>query len=170
MDPAGYHELFMRHGVARAAWFRADMLDLVLDYARARLSEQLLTIDDLTDLQVLKHALHVREGEFVAHRPAEVSEFIQQVLEAIRADDRLAEQEESHLVGVQAVFDLSYDQFLALGRASLERAVASIDFRRAMEEQRGELANAASLARKREALAPVVWLTSLQRRSLGALY
>jgi hypothetical protein len=134
------------------------------------LSQGLLTIDDIADIQLLKRALHVSEGEFVNHRPAEVSAFLQLALDGILADDRIDEYEELYLVTVQAAFDLSYDQFLTLGRAALERAIASLDLKRAIAERRDDGATVRGVDRKRAALEPFYWLTSRQRRSLGALY
>lgn len=65
LDPSSFSAIIVSHGVSREPWFRADMLDLVLDYARERLSQGLLTIDDIADIQLLKRTLHVGEGEFV---------------------------------------------------------------------------------------------------------
>jgi hypothetical protein len=170
LDPSTFNAIIARHGVTRETWFRTSMLDLVLDYARERLSEGLLTLDDIADIQLLKRALHVSEGEFVNHRPAEVSAFLQLALDGILADDRIDEYEELYLVTVQAAFDLSYDQFLTLGRAALERAISSLDLKRAIAERRDDGATVRGVDRKRAALEPVYWLTSRQRRSLGALY
>jgi hypothetical protein len=170
LDPSRFTAIVARHGVSREPWFRAGMLDLLLDYARERLSQGLLTIDDITDIQMLKRALHVSEGEFVDHRPAEVSAFLQLALDGILADDRIDEYEERYLVTVQAAFDLSYDQFLSLGRVALERAIASLDQKRAMAERSDNEETVRGVARKRAALEPVLWLTTRQRRSLGALY
>jgi hypothetical protein len=170
LDPTEFGAIVSRHGVGRERWFRDDMLDLVIEYARYRLGTRLLTLDDITDIQLLKRGLHVHEGEFFDHRPAEVSAFIQLMLDAILADERVDHFEELHLVSVQAAFDLSYDQFLSLGRPALERTIANLDFKRALAERDCNLATADTLTRARAGLEPLCWLTSRQRRTLGALY
>jgi hypothetical protein len=92
------------------------------------------------------------------------------MLDTILADERVDHFEELHLVSVQAAFDLSYDQFLSLGRAALERTIANLDFKRALAERDCNVATADTLTRTRAALEPLYWLTSRQRRTLGALY
>jgi hypothetical protein len=53
LDPAQFGAIVSRHGVGRERRFRYDMLDLVIEYARHRLSTRLLTLDDITDIQLL---------------------------------------------------------------------------------------------------------------------
>ena len=170
LEPAGFSDIVRHHGAERAPWFRIQVMDLVLDYAKDRLSHGLLTIDDISDVTLLKRALHIREGEFFKERPAEVAAFLQSALEDILVDERIDAHEELHLVGLQAAFDLSYDQFLALSRVAFERAMADLDLKLASADRAGDRTAWHRLGGLRSALEPTYWLATQQHRTLGALF
>lgn len=165
LDPVSFAALLEPHHLADDPSFRVAMLDLVLDYARHRLMDAPLNIDDVVDIRLLKYALHIQEGEFYQHRAAEVSSLLEGSLEADLENDFMADAEDLHLVGIQAAFDLSYDQFLTLARPAYRQALDGLHKRlEAMpaDDERGHVQVAAKLA----AIEPVYRLAEMQMRSM----
>src|SRR5690242_1432950 len=64
LDPAGFAEIVGREGCSREEWFRKQMLDLVLDFISSAEHGELLTPQIINTANVLKRAVHVREGDF----------------------------------------------------------------------------------------------------------
>jgi hypothetical protein len=160
LDPAGY-DARTAHYDAHDAAFRGQMLDLVLDYARHRLMDAPLNIEDVVDIRLLKYALRIEEGEFFRHRAADVSALLDGSLAADLENDFMADAEDLHLVGIQAAFDLSYDQFLTLAGPAYGRALDALRQRLEAipaDDERAHVQVTAKLA----AIEPVYRLAKLQ--------
>lgn len=161
--PEGFIEIVHRYGGRSEQWLRDAMLDLVLAYAEARLAVQTLTAVDISDVRLLKMALHVRDGEFFERRPKEVSAFLQAVLENILADGVIEDREDLYLVEVQNAFDLSYDQLLTLSRPALEQAIQKL--RSEVPQTKEGSAGRLEALNKLAALEPTYLLAKLHRRA-----
>jgi hypothetical protein len=129
----------------------------------------MLTVDDINDVRMLKHTLHVQEGELFANRPAEISQLLQLALAGILDDDQIDSSEDLYLVSLQGAFDLSYDQFLTLARPAFERELANLDAR-LNASQAVDPGSWEQLAKKRAGLEAIFQLVQRQHRSLGALF
>lgn len=149
-------------GVGDEPWFRGQVLDLILDYARSRLTEEAWSIDQVADIRLLCRACQVRSEEFMDLRPAEVSQLLQERVDAVLDDVRITGDEELHFVALQAAFDLSYDDFLALARPALERGALLLPHQ--LED------GSIDLHSYTRDLTPLYALSCKQMRSLGALY
>jgi hypothetical protein len=167
LDPISYHSICERHGVAREPWLRSQCLDLVLSYVRHCLtSGQGLSPEHVRSLRALQSFLRVRDGEFLALRPAEVASVIREQLDEILADAVIDDGEELYQVELQAVFGLGYDDYLAMTRVVFERVSADLS----IQARAAEAPAAAAAAKKLDTLAPVVRIATARARTLGALY
>jgi hypothetical protein len=166
LDSAPLDAIASQHGVGRDHWFRGQILDLLLDYVRQRLSAGRLTFEDVVDVRVLRGALAIRDGELYSARASELSELLQAAFDDALDDALLDEPEEAFLVNIQAALDLSYDQFLVLSRPALERARTDLNLRIARASAR----DVGSLREKLAALEPIVRLAEQHARTIGALY
>ena len=161
LDPASFDARVALFDVAHDIAFRGAMLDLVLDYARHRLMDAPLNIEDVVDIRLLKYALRIEEGEFYRHRAVDVSELLEGSLAADLENDFMADAEDLHLVGIQAAFDLSYDQFLTLARPAYGKALDELRHRLEAlpaDDERAHVQVSAKLA----AIEPVYRLAELQ--------
>lgn len=164
-----YHALVERHGLARERWFQKDRLDLVLSFVVSQLDDDTELVSLVGYAAWLKTFLHIREGEFVEHRAAEMAAILGEQLDRILADGEIDEEEELRQVHLQQVFDLSYDDYLRLTRRAFEIAMA--DFRALLDAaERTNAPGAPELRRKLRLLEPLHALATSQYRSLGALY
>lgn len=171
IDPGLFGDLNAKHGIAREHWFRAGALDLVLAFISHLLVGGKLSADDVVAIRLLKTALHVREGDFIAHRPAETAEILESQLEEILADNRIEEAEDLYMVELQAAFDLSYDEYLQLVRRPLANAIATLRPSEAhAAPPEATSADSNSPPRYLDALTEMYRLASSTRRSLGARF
>jgi hypothetical protein len=161
LDPAGFDARIAQFDVASDPAFRGQLLDLVLDYARHRLMDAPLTIDDVVDLRLLTGALRIADGSFFQHRRDEVAALLEGSLSADLENDFMADAEDLHLVGIQAAFDLSYDQFLTLAQPAYARALATLRERlEAMPP--GDERSRAQVTAKLAAIEPAYRLAEMQ--------
>jgi hypothetical protein len=172
LNPAEYERICRQHGVAREPWFRRQILDLVLGHVSRLLENGPLDVKAQRELRGLQRELrglrlflNVRDGEFQKFRPAEVAALLGKQFERILEDFVIDDSEELQQVELQAVFGLSYDDYLTLIRAPLERVVAELSGIQC-EGSSGERSSAMTLS----ALEPMYRLATKRRRTLGALY
>jgi hypothetical protein len=166
LDRADYDRICGRHGIDTDIWFRRQVLDLVLGYVTQELEKGPLSAGAQRDLRELRHFLQVTDGEFMKHRAAEVATLLREQFDAILADFVIDDAEELQQVELQALFGLSYDDYLALIRGPLERAVAELSQLSRQGNREGRSTAVAKLA----ALDPMYRLATARPRRPGALY
>lgn len=163
----GFDRIVEGHGVRRTLWFRKQVADLIISFVSRVRAPRPMSDEQLVEVELLKEALRVREGELVEHRPAEIAALLHEEVDIALADGRVDEREDLQLVRLQIAFDLGYDEFLSLCRISIERGI------QALSDEAMRLTDAsgvADLEMKIADLTPLARLARLQRRSLGALY
>jgi hypothetical protein len=170
LDGAAFATIINQHGLNREPWFRDQRLDLVIGYVSAILSEGDIDSKTLDSIATLKRCLGVSEGDFISLRPAEVAALLNGELEQILEDDFIDAIEDLRQTELQAAFDLSYDQYLQLTRAELERAMASLMERLEMARRSRGSDSSRLLEERIAALDPIYQLAVSQPRRLGALY
>jgi hypothetical protein len=166
LDPADYDRICRQHGVGREIWFRRQVLDLLLGYLAQELDKGPISAEARHDLRELRLFLRVADGEFMKYRAAEVARLLGDQFDAILADFVIDAAEELHQVELQALFGLSYDDYLALIRAPLERAVAQLS----ELSRRGSFEDRSTALAKLSAIDPMYRLATARGRTLGALF
>jgi len=156
--------------VGRDEWFRKNVLDLVLGFIEHVLNGGSPAHPDIQAIEELKAFVDIREGEFIQQRPVEISAILTQHLEAILDDLTIDSREDLQQVELQSVFDVSYDQYLALTRRPIESAMETLQQQlRYATENRDRLLMADSEMKLR-ALEPLFLLAVAQPRTLGGRY
>ncbi|MDB4950728.1 MAG: hypothetical protein JWM27_3377 [Gemmatimonadetes bacterium] len=165
LDAQQMDAIVARDGTQNALWFRKDLLDLILYYTRHSTERASFSSRQEAAVKWLKAVFRVQEGEFFIHRPAELSDLLNTQMDRMLHDYEIDELEDLQQVVLQRAFDLSYDQYLALNRVTLERVV--LDLQDLVERGGGD----AELRRKQlAALIPIQRLASSQKRTLGARF
>lgn len=154
-----------RHGVAGEKWFLSQLLDLSLGFIQSGLDGGRMTQEHLADVRKLNAFFRIKDGDFIANRPAEVAAVLSAQLEVILEDSVLSEAEELLQVELQSCFGLGYDEYLTLTRVPFEHAILDLQLRAG-----GQGAVAQDARRKLAALEPMYRLVTAQRRTLGGLY
>jgi hypothetical protein len=156
-------------GVGREQRFRKDVLDLVLGFVDHILEDSRLTIDELAAMEELKRFLDIREGEFLELRPVELAAVLGNQIDRILSDTAIDHAEELEQVNLQGLFGISYDQYLALIRRSLETAMSRLQSELHLAQQR-EDNESLQIQMKIAALQPLLGLALSQQRIPGARY
>lgn len=120
------NELAAEHGIADIEAAKPAALDLVLYYIRHALIDHSLSQGEIEVARRLKRLLHVDEGDLWRWRRAEVTQLVSLEMERILADHHIDYNEELHQVELQALFDLSYDQYLELTKDQVAELVAML--------------------------------------------
>lgn len=88
-----------------------DLLDIILAFARSCSEDLDLTPHQLDCVGTLKRLFRIKEGDFLRFREPDVHEAVSVQLELILADGYIERAEDLHLVGLQKMFDLGFDEF-----------------------------------------------------------
>jgi hypothetical protein len=150
-------------------WLRKSVLDLLLDCIGTLLEDRALSKAELAVIGDIKKHLAVREGDFLRYRPVEIAGLLASELEKILEDLTIDSKEDLYQVELQAVFDLSYDQYLSLARRAFEDAQEFLARQLRLAQETGDAAQLTSLQAKAKFLDPILQLALLQPRTIGAL-
>jgi len=90
---------------------KIESIDLLISYAHYILEDGVITETEAYDFEALKRIFRIREGEFLRYRGLDVREILQKEFLRIYSDAFVDRKEELEKVNLQALFDLSYDQF-----------------------------------------------------------
>ena len=143
---------------------------MVLEYITELLDNGPIQMGELASITNLTKCLGITEGDFVSLRPAEVATILVGQLREILKDDWIDDGEDLYQLSLQAVFDLSYDQYLQLTRTEFEKAMASLLERVRQAKHTGTQARVRELETRIAALGPLYRLSIAQPRTLGALF
>lgn len=144
---------------------KEEILDLVLYYVEDCLSDHTLTVQEKSDIRLLKLSLGIEEGDFYNLRRERVQHLLVIEIRLMLTDKTVDPAEGLHKVELQKIFDLSYDQWLELTRSPADEIVNSllqeiVADTVVTEEERNQL------ARQLEALDTVYALLPSQRKKL----
>ncbi len=88
-----------------------DLLDIILSFVRSCSEDLELTQHELDCVRTLKRLFRITEGDFLRFRGPEVHEAVSAQLEYVLVDGYIERAEDLHLVGLQQLFDLGFDDF-----------------------------------------------------------
>jgi len=100
-----------KYEIERMEHVKIESIDLLISYAHFILEDGVITETEANDFEALKLIFRIREGEFLRYRELDVKEILQKEFLRIYSDALVDRKEELEKVNLQALFDLSYDQF-----------------------------------------------------------
>jgi hypothetical protein len=166
IDPAERSRLESVRAFEAGSGLRGNELDLIVAFIRQAFENRVGMSILSSAAAHLKRYFGVAEGEFIRLRPNEIAQLIAERLDAILEDGMVDRSEELDQVELQRFFDLSYDDYLALGRPAIERAYTDLEF--------GVTSRLTDSPARRRAkltlLTPLYRLATSRHRTPGALY
>lgn len=102
------------HNIIQLEDIKEEILDLMLAYINIVLDNNIITENEARNVKLLKKFFKVKEGDFYNYRHKQIESILNKQFERIYADNQIDTEEALHKVGLQELFDLSYDQFLNL--------------------------------------------------------
>ena len=116
------------HNITQIQDVKEEILDMLLFYINFILNDNAITENEAVNLKLLKRFFKIEEGDFYNYRYSQIEEILNRQFEIIYANNQIDTAEALHKVGLQELFDLSYDQFLQLihekVKAALERGAS----------------------------------------------
>ena len=102
------------YNIAHVEGIKLEVLDMLLAYIDFILRDNVITDSEAANFKLLKKFFKIKEGDFYKYRHANIENLLDRQFERIYADNRIDNEEALYKVGLQELFDLSYDQFLEL--------------------------------------------------------
>jgi len=108
----------INHSIAKA-----DFLHLIFAYIKIALEDGVLTDNEKEDIKFLKNVFKIQPGDFFFHNKLDVEHTIALELSKIYEDNFITEEEAELKIGIQEIFDLSFDQ---MNDYSKSKAIVSL--------------------------------------------
>ena len=94
---------------------KQEVLKVIIDYANVCLEDDILTDDEMKNIGLLKIFLRVEDGDFYKFGlETEVKNILSLQLNKMYSDNFISKEEALMKTDLQALFGLSYDQFLKI--------------------------------------------------------
>ncbi len=112
-----------KYNIKQVENIKEELLELLLVYINLILNDNSISEAEAANVKILKKVFKVREGDFYNYRYDEVEEVLNRQFERIYSDNKIDSEEALLKVGLQELFDLSYDQFLDLVNKEVRAAL-----------------------------------------------
>ena len=112
-----------QHHIKQIENIKVEILDLLLVYINLILNDNVINENEGRNLKILKRIFKIKEGDFYSSRYDEVEEVLHRQFERLYLDDKIDNEEALFKVGLQELFDLSYDQFIELANEEVKAAL-----------------------------------------------
>lgn len=126
LDRSNLDKILKEHRIKQADDIKEEILDMLLVYINLVLNDAVITENEAGNVKMMKRFFKIKEGDFYKLRYDEVADVLhRQFFERMYSDNQIDKDEALHKVGLQELFDLSYDQFLEFAnkedKAALQR-------------------------------------------------
>lgn len=134
-----FEELMQTEGLLRAPNLKETFLDLALVFTRECVEDHYLSEMEIAELDNLVTIFRIEEGDFYELRRDAVQEIISTQALWMLQDQYVTEQEEVLQRGLQRLFGLSYDQYVALLRPLAKKHIDELESKKLATHDREEL-------------------------------
>ena len=101
--------------IKRITDLKDQLVNVMFDYIDLCLEDDVLTQSEMLDFQNLQRFFKIQEGDFIrCHKEREIKQVLMEQLRKIQSDKVVDKAEALMKNDLQAMFGLSYDQFLAI--------------------------------------------------------
>lgn len=122
-DKQNLDKILKQHNIKKIDDLKEEILDLLLVYINLVLNDDIISDTEASNIKILKRVFKINEGDFYNFRYDEVYEVLNRQFERIYSDNEINNDEALFKVGLQELFDLSYDQFLELANEQVKAAL-----------------------------------------------
>ena len=101
--------------IKRITDLKDQLVNVMFDYIDLCLEDDVLTQSEMQDFQTLQRFFRIQEGDFIrCHKEREIKNVLTEQLRKIQSDKVVDKSEALMKNDLQAMFGLSYDQFLTI--------------------------------------------------------
>jgi len=123
LDRPKVNEILKNYRLKQIEAIKEEILDLLLIYINIVLNDNVISENEAGNINLLKRFFKIKEGDFYNCRYYEVEEILNRQFERIYGDNKIDAEEALHKVGLQELFDLSYDEFLEFNNKEVKVAL-----------------------------------------------
>ena len=108
-------ETLAQNKIKRITDLKDQLVNVMFDYIDECLEDDVLTQSEMQDFRVMQSFFRIQEGDFIrCHKEREIKKVLTEQLCKIQSDKVVDKTEALMKNDLQAMFGLSYDQFLAI--------------------------------------------------------
>jgi hypothetical protein len=111
LDKLNIEKVLKEHNIENIKDIKEEILDLLIVYINLILKDHIITDIEKKNIETLKIYLKIKEGDFFKYRPDAIEDCLNRQFELLYGDNKIESNEALYNVGLQDLFDLSYDQF-----------------------------------------------------------
>lgn len=126
LGPAVVEKVTRLFATEKPGALRDELLDILMLAIREALQDHRLTAEERHFISQLKRLFRITEGDFYRLRRTALEEILRVETKRLLTDERIDTAESLHQVELQALFDLSYDQYLDLTSSEVSAVVDRI--------------------------------------------
>ena len=123
LDRNTLNEILSNYKINDISDIKENTLDLLLLYVSFILDDGIIAEKELANLKVLKLLFKIREGDFYKLRYRKIEQILDEQFKRIYENNNVDSTEALLKVGLQDLFDLSYDQFQELSKDEVKAAL-----------------------------------------------
>lgn len=110
-------------GFRRIEDIHEELMFVTFYYISNALNDHLVSEEELTNARFLKLLFRLKEGELYEFFPDVVKMIVDKQLSLVYEDGEVSKDESRHMVNIQALFDLSYEQMDDLKLSFVKKAI-----------------------------------------------
>lgn len=123
LDKTSLEKILKEYKIKNLRDIKEELLDLLIVYINIILKDRIITPDEKRSIDILKIYFKIKEGDFKRLRLDAVEDTLSRQFQILYEDNKIDSEEELYNVGLQDLFDLSYDQFDKIKEKEVRKAL-----------------------------------------------
>jgi hypothetical protein len=104
-------DILEKYHIDKIEDIKNELLDLIICYIHFVLADGAITESESMKTKTMKRYFKIKEGDFYTFKRAEIDSILEYQFSRLYADNMISPDEAIFNVGLQGLFDLSYDQY-----------------------------------------------------------
>jgi len=122
-DKDSVNEVLRTHHITEILDIKHELMSILTAYADYILHDHKITYEEKVNFNRLKLIFKIKEGDFIKYKEFELKGIILHQARNLYSDNHISTEEELFEVEVQELFNLSYDQYNAIKKEEIDRAL-----------------------------------------------
>ncbi|MFD2034670.1 HNH endonuclease [Belliella marina] len=123
LDRENIQRLLDQYNIRKIEDIKEELIDLLIVYINLILNDHIISDNEKLNIDLLKKYFRIKEGDFYTYRHQEVGDILHRQFERVYFDNSISKEEAMHIVDLQGLFNLSYDQFDKFKQDEISRAL-----------------------------------------------
>lgn len=109
-DKENIETILNEHKIDSIEDIKEELIELLIIYINLILKDHIISDNEKRNIEILKIYFKIKEGDFFNYRRDAIEDSLNRQFELLYADNKIDNEEALYNVGLQDLFDLSYDQ------------------------------------------------------------